>query len=164
MAWAVLFVGRQSNIRNALAHPRRIPGTLTEDANACTQRDKMRWTAMHRAAGNGHSDVVKILVAAGCAPNAADSQNYTALHEAVWCGHLGSCQALLEAGADPFCADLYGNTPIDLATAQARKGRADLLELLTSAKDRSDGDGVERKVASESTGSAGGGRRRASDG
>jgi len=58
-------------------------------------------TGLHAAAGRGHADVVRVLLAHGADPNARDEgDNAYALHFAAGAGHLEIVRALLDAGGD----------------------------------------------------------------
>eukprot|EP00960_Hanusia_phi_P075740 768461-Hanusia_phi.AAC.4 len=57
-------------------------------------------TALHLAAGQGHTGCVKMLVSLGCPVDVTNKLGRTPLHEAAICGQTDTCAALLELGAD----------------------------------------------------------------
>ena len=90
-------------------------------------------TALIAAAHLGHSDVVKILIAAGAPLNHINNLGWTALIEAVILGdggasHIATVKALVDAGADRNIADRQGTTPLGHAKA---RGYAELIRLLS---------------------------------
>ncbi len=68
---------------------------------------------LHLASRNGHKDVVKVLLAAGCNVNLLTA-NGTALHEAALCGKDSVVKILLRANVDLDATDSDGRTVIDL--------------------------------------------------
>jgi ankyrin repeat protein len=68
-----------------------------------------------RAAQQGDSRVVRVLLDAGADCNTVDSRGCTALSCAALSGQLDCVQLLLAAGADPLTADHLGNTPLIVA-------------------------------------------------
>ena len=92
------------------------------------------WTALMFAARQGHTEIVRALLAARANPNrqgvpnpSQANNNTTALILAAGSGKVDSVRLLLEAGADVNAADLMGNT----ALLNARN--ADISELLLKA-------------------------------
>jgi ankyrin repeat protein len=77
------------------------------------------YTALHYAARGGHLAVVRVLLDAGAAVNAATAAGLaTPLHRAAFCGHAAVVDALLAAGALPELQDADGQT----ALHKARQG------------------------------------------
>ena len=72
-------------------------------------------TALHRAAGAGHAEVIRALAAAGAPLAARDDAGYTPLHWAAEFGQVASASALVEAGAPLDMLDRVGLTPHDVA-------------------------------------------------
>lgn len=68
-------------------------------------------TSLHRAAANGHSDVVRLLVSRGSNPNARDRTGKTPLHIAAANGRGETARALIALGADPAALDDEGKMP-----------------------------------------------------
>lgn len=75
-------------------------------------------TLLHRACGDGSSEIVELLIQRGCNVNAIDQNNSTPLHYACIGGHSDVVEILLSADADVFCVDSKGATPYDLARLQ----------------------------------------------
>ena len=59
----------------------------------------MGWTPLIVAAINGHTAIVKSLLAAGADINARDEDDWTPLMQAAHNGHVDTVKALLQAGA-----------------------------------------------------------------
>lgn len=59
---------------------------------------------LHLAAGNGHTEVIKVLLGAGVNLEAGDGDGDTALAWAAWSGRHEAMDQLLSAGADPSFA------------------------------------------------------------
>ena len=75
--------------------------------------DKSGNTALHNAALDGHTGVVKGLLAKGANVNAANNTGSTSLYNAALNGHAEVIKALLSSGADPDIANNYGKTAWD---------------------------------------------------
>eukprot|EP00961_Rhodomonas_salina_P241802 3266456-Rhodomonas_salina.1 len=69
-------------------------------------------TALHKAAAEGHAEVLAVLLAANADPEAKNSRGDTALILASRKGLEGAVNALLDAGADVNCVDSDGRTPL----------------------------------------------------
>ncbi|KAL2796369.1 ankyrin repeat-containing domain protein [Aspergillus keveii] len=74
------------------------------------QRDASGWTALHKAIGGGHLDVVQALVARGAKVD-LPVQRETPLASAVWMCNPQIVRVLLESGADPNRRCNLGQTP-----------------------------------------------------
>merc|ERR1711871_644803 len=78
-------------------------------------------TALTYAAGEGHADIVNLLLSAGARTDAylhiqgSLLEGYTALHFACLQGRTSSVKLLLEYGADPEPRDAKGLTPLQVA-------------------------------------------------
>ena len=80
------------------------------DANAT---DTSGRTALHMAAANGHTDVMRRLLAAGANTEQRNDSGNTALHWACMGGHVEAVQLLLKRGADPAALNRLDRTPLD---------------------------------------------------
>jgi len=90
-------------------------------------------TALHKAAGAGHSGIVKFLLGLGSnadAKNAVMNKNsagLTPLHRAAGKGHLEIVRMLLDADADPDVGDEGRHTPVEYAKCMGHRDVEDLL-------------------------------------
>ena len=82
------------------------------------------------AAGKGHLDVCRVLIAAGAGVNGQDNQGQTPLMLAAAKGYLDVCRTLIEAGAGINGHGNQGPTPLMLAAA---KGHLDVCRALIGA-------------------------------
>jgi ankyrin repeat protein len=73
-------------------------------------------TPLHRAAAEGGTEIVGLLLKERADPNIADSDGATPLIAASYGGHTEAARLLLAAGADPNAAEgRYGMTPLIVA-------------------------------------------------
>ena len=72
-------------------------------------------TALHKAAIEGHQQIVQLLVSQKATVNAKDSIGFTPLHLACQEGHLACVVTLLQAGADAFQPNRDGVLPLHKA-------------------------------------------------
>lgn len=78
--------------------------------------NKYKETALHMAAGGGHTEIVVLLVGqAGFEINAATKDGCTALHYAAREGYTQTVKELVDRGAGLDMEDTCGNTALDLA-------------------------------------------------
>ncbi len=84
-------------------------------------------TAVDSAVAGDHTDVVRILLAAGANPNVRSEANYTTLHKAAVHGNLEIVRMLLDRGADVHAVRDGGHTPLDDAMEKGHAAIADLL-------------------------------------
>ncbi|KAH7041109.1 uncharacterized protein B0I36DRAFT_260682 [Microdochium trichocladiopsis] len=70
-------------------------------------------TPLQVAALNGHEDIVKLLIEAGCNIDCRNSDKETPLLDAVENGHLEVVKLLLDAGVNPRKADAEGHEPLE---------------------------------------------------
>ncbi|GAU98759.1 hypothetical protein RvY_09866-2 [Ramazzottius varieornatus] len=96
-------------------------------------RDKKGRTALMLAAGNGHLEMVTLLVGQGSDITALDNNDWTPLHFAAISGHLKVVKYLVESGAATSVKNKDGKIPMGLA-AGATKAQV-VLFLVTKAYD-----------------------------
>lgn len=90
--------------------------------------DSFGWTALHRAAENGHEQIVKFLMEKDCDVNLAATFGGTALHRAAKNGHARIAALLL--GSEKILVDVqdnYGGTALHRAARDGHKMVAQLL-------------------------------------
>uniref|UniRef100_A0A8C7K5F4 Ankyrin repeat and death domain containing 1B n=1 Tax=Oncorhynchus kisutch TaxID=8019 RepID=A0A8C7K5F4_ONCKI len=75
---------------------------------ATMEEDQNRNTPLHLAAGNGHLDVVQLLLKSFETRNEVNTAGETALYLAASAAHEDCVQALLEAGCDPNIVTMVG--------------------------------------------------------
>ena len=80
------------------------------------------------AAGNGQTDICKMLIDAGANINAKHPDNWTALHSAVLHGHTDVVKILLNDRADVNAMSKRGRKPLHLALKYKYKDIVDLLK------------------------------------
>jgi len=89
--------------------------------NANVRSHKSEASALHRAAAQGHYDMVELLLAHGADVNAKTSYGRTPLQQAARYGHAAVAQLLIFRGANVNAATEGGETPLLIAV-----GRNDL--------------------------------------
>ena len=94
--------------------------TRGAEVNLVARNANIHVTPLHSAAAGSHPGIVKLLLAHGADPNAAQDGGFTPLHSAANNDDRESVEALLEAGADPSLANDEGKLPADLAGEQTR--------------------------------------------
>ncbi|CCF32354.1 hypothetical protein CH063_04758 [Colletotrichum higginsianum] len=114
--------------------------TLSERENASVgevitaAKDEGKSTCLHMAAGNGHIDIVKALIAALDARPADEKKAYvdaanefgnTGLHWACLGGHLEVVKVLMAHGASPAAANDKDQIPLDSALFNGKREVAD---------------------------------------
>ncbi|KAI1173160.1 ankyrin repeat-containing domain protein [Nemania sp. FL0916] len=90
-------------------------------------RDSVEHTALHRAAVNGHVDMVRFLIEQQLPLNDRSIHDETPLHYATKKGHWEVVRLLLEKGADVNVADWRGAAPLHVS---ARFGHSEVTQLL----------------------------------
>jgi len=98
-----------------LAEVRRLVVDCGVDPNV--RKDDKGATPLHAAAEYGYSEIVKVLLEHGAAPNIRDKYGDTPLHYAAVFGNSKVVKVLLEHGVDPNIRDKYGATPLHYAAA-----------------------------------------------
>jgi ankyrin repeat protein len=90
--------------------------------------EKGYYSALMLAAGNGHTEVVRLLAAAGASVDDVEiTHRWTALIWAAKRGHRDTVELLLELGADREARDDRGWTARDWAMNQGHQATAALL-------------------------------------
>ena len=82
---------------------------------------------MHKAAANGHMDVLKLLIQHGGDVELADISGCTPLHTAARNGHLTCVKYLVSQGADFRMKSKKGNTAVMMAKANNQPKVAEYL-------------------------------------
>ncbi|UCF14177.1 MAG: ankyrin repeat domain-containing protein, partial [Phycisphaerales bacterium] len=88
-------------------------------------------TALHAAAGRGHTEIARLLIAHGAEVNAKAEIGWTPLHYAALYGRTKTAELLIAKGADVNVENNEGWTPISFALRSAGGGR-EMIELLVS--------------------------------
>ena len=70
---------------------------------------------MYLAAGEGHKEIVELLIAEGADVHAKDKWGFTPLHKAALCGHKEVAELLIAKGADVNAKHDLGGTPLHAA-------------------------------------------------
>ena len=103
---------------------------LPRDVSDAADEDGM--TALHFAAQNGNTDVVRFLLENGADIRARDLKlNRSAIHFAAENGNLECVKFLEEHGADVLVRDIYGATALHYA---AQNNHLDVIKFLVSQK------------------------------
>jgi ankyrin repeat protein len=96
-----------------------------------TREDKAN--ALHIAAGEGHSEIVELLLEWHMDIESKDGFECTPLHFASEHGHVAAIQILLHFGAKTNAMDIYNLTPLQRAV---RKGQAEAVRILVQFDDK----------------------------
>src|SRR5947207_6586598 len=79
----------------------------------CCEQNSKRWTALHSAVWNMHTDVVEILLDNGIVGlEAKCHEGWTPLHLAAMNNDFRMANILLEGGSDAESSDNEGNRPL----------------------------------------------------
>ncbi len=92
-----------------------------------------RMPSIFAAAGQGHVDIVRRLLAAGADPNQESLGGYRPLHAAVLSNDAETIRALLDAGADPSIRTAVVPDPYTFAREQQKQRAIEILEPLNHA-------------------------------
>lgn len=93
-------------------------------------------TPLQVAALNGHEDIVRLLIEAGCNIDCRNSDKETPLLDAVENGHLDVVKLLLDAGVNPRKADAEGHEPLEKVPDELDNAE-EIRAVLRDAKDKS---------------------------
>ncbi|MFI7337691.1 ankyrin repeat domain-containing protein [Streptomyces sp. NPDC050085] len=100
-----------------------------------TDRDRLGRTAVHYAAADGDVDALRVLLAEGADPGAADAAGWTPLHFAAQAQAPSVVEVLLAEGAGVDVVDRHGNTPLSRAVFCSRGEGGTIRLLLESGAD-----------------------------
>ena len=98
--------------------------------------------ALHCASGNGHTDVMELLLARGADIDKADSYGETALYQACRNGDEETFRFLLGHGASINKGNRGGSTPLICAVEQKRVAMTTLLLESGASVDQADNNGL----------------------
>ena len=102
-------VGRLLSFASGGGHIHIVNFLLDEcGANVNFVHGKQKRTAVHWAARNGHSSMIRHLAARGADLKASTIDGVNALAWAVFSGNLETCRTLLELGVDPSARNRWG--------------------------------------------------------
>ena len=90
---------------------------LQENPRLVTAADDGGYSLLHKAAYNGHLDIVEYLISQGVNIDAASASGSTPLHGAAFYGHIETVRLLLDRGAGLDVANAGGYTPLLSASA-----------------------------------------------
>lgn len=133
----------------------------SNDPDASIDADASGWTGLRLAtATNGPrlDEIIKIYLANGANPNAADGQGVTPLHEAARNRKYSAATLLIDAGADVNARTNNGWTPIMAPTSRGFVNMMRLLMRRGAAIDVRDNDGEDLISWARASGIDGGSR------
>lgn len=81
----------------------------------------MKMNALHIAASENRTAVIRLLLHKGLAINGADEEGQTALHIAARRGHREATRLLVELGANTAVADNNRHTPLQLVLPRTQR-------------------------------------------
>ena len=92
------------------------PGEIKHDKSTnINAQEEMGCTALHFAAFEGHTDLVRLLLQHDANVSVRDNNGRTALHFTAAKGYVKIAELLLKHDADAYIADDSGNTASDYA-------------------------------------------------
>mmetsp|Transcript_22390 Transcript_22390/g.55171 ORF Transcript_22390/g.55171 Transcript_22390/m.55171 type:complete len:167 (+) Transcript_22390:98-598(+) len=112
---------------------------LLLESKAAPNPDCVAHTALRAASIYGHTETLRILLAAGGDPNFVSLHDRTPLMGAAMGGHAECAKILLEAGADANAKNDVGESAADLANIKGHKGVVELLQLASASSDVASG-------------------------
>lgn len=115
---------------------------LLDDSKMSSKEPFEDQGALLKASRNGHTDVVKLLVAHGANIHQTGDGIETALHWAAEFGKDEICQILLDKGAEIDARDRYGVTPFMAAARRGREAVCDILIGHSPDIDATENDGI----------------------
>ena len=109
--------GHRAAVRTLLDYGAEVNATAQQPDRCQSPRVLLQgMSALHRAALQGHSGVVKDLIAAGADKNAKVTRSgESPLHLAARCGHHTTVSVLLDSGVDAIMLSRSNLSPLDLA-------------------------------------------------
>jgi len=115
------------------------------DVNAAS-REREAWTPLIVAAGHGHLEMVRHLLARGadvngCVPR-GEYRGWTPLMRASWGGHPEVARLLVDSGADVNLANDYGGTALMHASVEGHPSVVRLLLASGARVDAEDNNGL----------------------
>lgn len=99
---------------------------LIEQGADVNYKSEIKISALHWAAGLGHTEMITILLDKGADINAGDGKDSTAMHWAALFGRPQVAALLIERGADLARPNSDGATPFSMSTPEARTSVAPL--------------------------------------
>ncbi|KAF7510396.1 hypothetical protein GJ744_006675 [Endocarpon pusillum] len=104
-----------------------LENVLRESRAYINDADLLGRAALHWAACQGDSSLVKKLLCCGADPDIRDRDGKTPLHMAAGLGHSEAAASLIAAGANVEVQDLFGATPMHHAAMQGQTAIIDML-------------------------------------
>jgi ankyrin repeat protein len=101
---------------------------ILADGAQINARGENNETAMIRAAREGRSVIIEILLGLGASLDLQDRDGRTALAQAALLGHVGIVSMLIRAGADITLDDKTGDKPLDIALRSGNPALVALFE------------------------------------
>ncbi|XP_042341230.1 ankyrin repeat domain-containing protein 49 [Plectropomus leopardus] len=128
--WLILWAAENNRVLT-------VQRLITADPSLVNCCDEDGYTPLHRAAYNGHVNVVSALIAAGSKVNPRTIDGWTPLHSACRWSRIAVASLLLRLGAELNAQTNGGLTPLHLAASNTTPFRTDCphtIELLLSQR------------------------------